>query len=137
MSLIVPQAGQLDVLTALISGALNGCKMRLFASNLTLGPSTTLATLLAAEATFTGYAAATLNSWSTPATDGSGAAASTDSQGQFTPTGSGGSGNVYGYFLTDSGGTKLFGCESFGSAMSVAQNVTLTVTCTYTDITRF
>jgi hypothetical protein len=134
----VPTAAELDTLTDMVSSLLGTWHMRLFSSNLTPSSTTTLAALLAAEASFTGYAAASLTGWTTPSIDGTSAAITTSTTGQFTPTSAGGTGNLYGYFLTNAGGTKLYGAERFASApLTEAQNVTLEVDCTYSLITRF
>jgi hypothetical protein len=133
LSFLLPNAAKLDTESALINGAgFTTAKMRLLASNITIGASTTLSALLAGEASFTGYSAVTLSSWGTPALDGSNRAASLNTQGQFVPTSGGGSGNLYGYFLTDSGGTHLYGGENFaGAPITVAQSVTLEIDFTY------
>lgn len=134
----VPLAAQLDTLAGMISGFLNGCKMHLIGSSITLNSATTLATLIAAESTFTGYAPVALTSWTTPATDGTNAAVSTDVQGQFTGTGVGGTGSVYGYWLSDSADTHFYGAELFtGGPLSAAQNVVFEVDETFSYITRF
>lgn len=139
MSMIVPTAAELDSLNAWLTNFFEtNVYMRLFASNITIGSSTTLASLLAAEASFTGYVKVALTTWSAPTLDGSNAAASTCTQGQFTPTSGGGSGNIYGYFLTDSAGAKFFGAETFaGAPLSVPQNVALEVDLTYTFLSRY
>lgn len=138
MAFIVPTAAELDTLTEEISVMLSSqFYMRLFASNITISSTTTLAALLAAEATFTGYSKVQLTTWSTPALDGSNAAASLNTQGQFTPTAGGGSGNLYGYFITDSAGTKFYGAETFAAApITVPQSITLEVDFTYTLLSR-
>jgi hypothetical protein len=134
----VPEAGEIDTLTDMISSMLGNWYMRLISSNFTPGTGTTLASLLAIEASFTGYTPAALTTWSAPSIDGTTAAISVNTQGQFTGTGVGGTGNLYGYFLTNSGGTKLYGCEKFsGAPISEAQNVTLEIDETYSLITRF
>jgi hypothetical protein len=134
----VPTAGELDTLTDMIADMMDLWFMRLFSGNITPGSTTTLAALLAGEASFTGYSPAALTTWSSPTIDGTSAAITTSTQGQFTGTASGGTGNIYGYFLTNSGGTKLYGCERFaGAPLSEAQNVTLEVDATYSLITRF
>jgi hypothetical protein len=134
----VPEAAELDTLADVVNNTLVNAVMRLIGSNFTPGPTTTLASLLAIEAAFTGYATAPLTTWTTPAIDGTTAAISTSTQGQFTGTSSGGTGNLYGYFLTNSAGTKFYGVEKFASApISEAQNITLEIDCTYSLITRF
>lgn len=139
MSMVVPTAAELNTLDDMRSGvAMTTWYMRLFASSVTINSATTLAALLAAEATFTGYVKAALSTWAAASLDGSNAAASLNTQGQFTPTSGGGSGNLYGYFLTDSGGTKLYGAETFsGAPITVAQSVVLEVDLTYTLLSRY
>lgn len=134
----VPIAAQIDTLTDMIASLQDGWYMRLFSGNHTPGSGDTISTYTAIEASFTGYSPSALTTWSAPTTDGTNAAISVSTQGQFTGTSAGGTGNLYGYFLTNSGGTKLYGCERFASApISEAQNVTLEVDCTYSLITRF
>jgi hypothetical protein len=139
MSMIVPQAAELNTLTDMIADILSAeVYMRLLSSNVTINSTTTLAALLAGEASFTGYAKVQLTTWGSPVIDGSGAASSTCTQGQFTPTAGGGSGNLYGYFLTDSAGTKMWGVEAFsGAPITVPQSVTLEVDLTYTVLSRY
>jgi hypothetical protein len=137
MSFIVPQAAETDTLTNMIANMLSGSKMHLYASNITITSTTTLATLAAAECTFTGYSAYSLSSWGSITIDGSGAAVST-STGSFTPTAGGGSGNIYGYYLTDSGNTKFYGAELLtGGPITVPQSVTLQIALTYSVLSRY
>lgn len=130
MSGIVPNQSKNDFLQAVISGtAMNGWKLRLFANNATISATTVLADLT--EATFTGYAAVTTATWPAPALDGSNRGSSLNTQGQFTPTAGGGSGNIYGWYLTNSGGTVLYAVEKFASSpITVAQSVVLEVDIT-------
>lgn len=138
MAGILPTAAESDLLTDMVASELPSWFMRLISGNITPSSSTTLATLLANEASFTGYAPTALTSWTAPSIDGTSAAITTSTQGLFTGTGVSGTGNIYGYFLTNSGGTKLFGCERFASApLSEPQNVTLEIDCTFSLITRF
>lgn len=139
MSFIVPTAAELDTLTDMIASILSGSfYMRLYTSSITINSGTTLSSLNAVEATFTGYSAVQLTTWSTPALDGSNAAASLTTQGQFTPTAGGGSGNLYGYYITNSARTKFYGAEQFsGAPITVPQNITLEVDFTYTVLSRF
>ena len=138
MAGILPQAAELDTLTDMIASLLDGWFMHLFSGNYTPTNTTTLATLVSNEASFTGYAASALTTWSSPTIDGTTAAITTSTQGLFTGTGVSGTGNVYGYFLSNSGVTKLYGCERFASApLSEPQNVTLEVDITYSAISRF
>jgi hypothetical protein len=138
MSLVVPTAAQLESVSGMITGYLSLMRMRLFISSITIDAATTLASLLAAEATFAGYSPAALSTWSTPITEGDGSAGTVSSQGQFTGTSSGGTGSIYGYFLVDSSGTKFYGAELFsGGPVSQPQNVILEVDVTYTALSRY
>jgi hypothetical protein len=119
----------------LISGYLSTSYMRLFVSNIVIGPSTTLAALLAAEATFAGYSKVPLTTWSTPTINSLGAAQTECTQASFTGTASGGTGSVYGYFLTNSGGTLWYGGETFsGGPLIYPQNVAMYVDSIYTAL---
>lgn len=139
MSLVVPQAAELQWVSDEISlGPLVNLYCRLFATNVTINSSTTLASLLAAEASFAGYAKVALTTWSTPSIDGSGAAATTCTQAQFIPTGSAGSGSIYGYFLTDSAGSKFYGAEALaGAPITVPQSATYEIDITWTGLSRY
>jgi hypothetical protein len=138
MSLVVPTAAQLDTLTAIISGYLSSIYMRLFISAVTIDTGTTLASLLAAEATFSGYAPSPLVTWSTPVTEMDGSAGTVNAQGSFVGTASGGTGTVYGYFLVDSSATLWYGAELFTSGpISMPQNVALAPTVTYDVLSRY
>jgi len=137
MALVVPQDSLVDCLSAWISSVLNSCKIRLFVSNITPGSSTTLASLLAAEATFSGYSPVLLTTWSAPTIGGSGGADTLCTQPSFTGTALGGTGNLYGYFLTNSGGTVYYGAERFASApLSFAQNTPFNFDVKYTFISQ-
>jgi hypothetical protein len=137
MSLIVPQEGEKDALSAFIAAVLDGVKLRLFVTSIALGPATTLSSLLAAEASFSGYSPNVLTVWSTPTIDGTGRAATMCTQPSFTGTAGGGTGGLYGYFYTDSGGTKLYGAETFaGGPLSFAQNVAFDFDVTYTFLSQ-
>lgn len=137
MPLIIPQEGEVDALAAFISSVLNSCRIHLYGTNLTLGPSTTLADLLAAEVTFTGYLPFAPTVWSTPAIDGTGRASTTCVQPTYTGTAIGGTGSLYGYFYTDSAHTKLYGCQSFsGGPLSSAQNVAFLFDVMYTMLSQ-
>jgi hypothetical protein len=135
MSLVISQQALLDTTNDLISAYLSTSYMRLFVSNIAVGPSTTLAELLAAEATFTGYAPVALTTWSTPTINSGGAAQTECTQGAFTGTASGGTGDIYGYFLCNSAGTLWYGGETFSSGpLNYAQNVQLDVDSIYTAL---
>jgi hypothetical protein len=133
----LPEAAEIDTLTDMIASLLNNWFMRLLKNTVTLNASTTLATLLANEATFTGYSPSALTTWTGPTIDGTTAAISVNAQGLFTPTSGGGSGNLFGYFLTNAGGTKLYAAELFSGTLSTPNGISLEVDTTYSLITRF
>lgn len=136
MSMTLPYAAQLDTESQMLNYFLANSYMALLGSSISPGTGTTLTNCTAAEATFTGYARFHMVSWTTPATDGSGRAA-TLCTATFTPTAGGGSGNVYGYFLTDSGGTYFYGVEVFATPIVAPQNVQIAVALTYLVVTLF
>jgi hypothetical protein len=133
MGLLVPTAAELDFLGDAISPLLATWHCRLFITNLMLASTTTLADLLAAEASFGGYAPVALPTWSAPVLGGSGDAETSTTNATWTPTSGGGTGDLYGYFYTNSAGTKFYGCQSFSpgplsSAVGIAFNLDLTYT---------
>jgi len=136
MSFIVPKAAELDTEANMITNLLSGSYMGLISTYFAVDANTTLANCTANEAGFTGYARAALPSWSTPAIDADGAAA-TVATGNFTASGGGGSGNIYGYFLTNSSGSKFYGCETFLTPISAPMGVTLALELTYTVLSRY
>jgi hypothetical protein len=105
---ILTSDGALEILQNGI-GASPSMKVRLFSNNLT---AFTKATVLGdlTEASFTGYAAAS-PTWSAPALS-SGVAQTLGGTAPFTYTGVS-STVVYGYYLTDSAGTKFYGGNLF------------------------
>ena len=134
----LPTAAEIDLLTDMIASILNGWYMRLYTGNITPTTTTTLASLSAVEATFTGYAAVNLTTWSAPTIDGTSAAISVSTQGVFTATSGGGTGNLYGYYLTNAGQTKLYGAERFvGAPITQANGVAFAVNDTFSLLTRF
>ena len=138
MAGILPYDAEHDTLTGMIANWLGSSYCHLYKTAITLGTGTTLAALLAAECTFTGYAPVLLNSWTSTTIDGTGAAVSTCTLAQFTPTAVAGSGSIYGYFLCNATGFAFYGVEAFsGGAITLAQGVTLEIDITYSDITRF
>lgn len=136
MSFIVPKAAEIDTEQEMVDFILSTSKMGLIGTYFAVDPNTTLANCTANEAGFTGYARSDLSTWTDPVIDGDNAAA-TVATGSFTPTAGGGSGNIYGYFLVDSGGTQFYGCETFTVPLSVPQSVTLAMELTYTALSRY
>lgn len=111
MSLICFNKGAQEILTrALNKGATGDLKLKLYKSNTTLTEATAIADLTLAD--FTGYADITLTGASWGITD---ADPSVASYAQQTFTSSAGSQNqpVYGYVVTNSGGTIALWGETF------------------------
>jgi hypothetical protein len=137
VSFKLPYAAETSTIAACIGSWLGSSYMRLLASSLTVGTGTTLADCTGVEATFAGYSPYGLTGWTTPAIDGDGAAA-TLATGLFTGTGGGGTGNIYGYFLTDALGSYFFGVEVFSSGpINAPTGVQLAVNLTYTGLSRY
>ena len=134
----VPTEAETEMLTGVISSMLGGCYCALLKVGISENAAQTLAGCLAAEANFTGYARAQCITWSSPFIDATGAAVSTTTNPQYTPTAAAGTGSIYGYFLVAPGNAAWYGMEIFGGGpVSTNQGVTLEVDVTYSLITRF
>lgn len=136
MSFVLPYAAEIDTLNQMLNFFLSGAYMGLIQTAVDVGTGTTLADCVAAECTFAGYSRQVLTGWSTPVIDGDGAGSSIVSP-VFTPTGGGGTGPVYGYFLVDSGGTYFYGVEMYITYISAPFGTNLVIPFTYTDLTRY
>lgn len=137
MSFKLPYAAELDSISQCLNSWLGPSYMHLLSATLSIGTGTTLANCVAIESTFTGYAPYAMTGWTTPAIDGSGAAA-TAATGVFAGTGGGGTGAVYGYFLTDSSGTFFYGVEVFASGpITAPTGVQLAIQLIYTGLSRY
>jgi hypothetical protein len=106
MSLKVPFAGSLKLLTAIITSSLSTAILRSYSNNHVPADGDVAATYT--ENTYPGYAGIALNAWSIPALDGSNKA-STNMPSQvwtggaiITPQ------NIYGVYVTDAGGNLLY-----------------------------
>jgi hypothetical protein len=104
---VTPQAGVIAQLTALkaMSGYYNATTLHLTNANITVTPTTPLAALT--EPTFTGYAAVASQVFGTPGNGPNGSAEMFAPSVTFTCSGGTPSDTIYGWFLTDSGGTTL------------------------------
>lgn len=131
MSLTVPDVGKLGCLASLISALLNGALCHLYSNAVSWTAATVLGDLT--ECAFTGYSAVSLGSWSSPVIDGSDHGASSPAVSTFTLTG-GSSGNIYGYYLTDSTGTLLIGGEQLtGAPIGLVVGQSLNLNLTFND----
>jgi len=135
-NLIVPLVCLAPYLQELIDAQLEGAKLRLFKNNVTVDKNTELGDLT--EADFTGYAAKNLAGWSAPAPDGSDREYTSPAIVVFGPATGGASGNLYGVYATDSGGTQLlFAANLDGAPVSIPEDNVLNVNVTFTDISEF
>lgn len=131
MASLVPLDALIADEAGMVSGVLNNALVCLMSGNYTPVAGSTLADLLANEASFTGYSRQVAAGWSTPADDGSGQAKTFSSAVSFTPTSGGGSGNLYGAFLVNAAATALLAAVRFSPApITVPQSVALVVTPT-------
>ena len=133
MALVAPNVGVQEILKrALNVSATGDVSLKLFKSNTTPGETDTTSTYT--EATFTGYAAKTLTGASWTVTNADPSEASYAEQ-TFTSTASSQNEAVYGYYVTNSGGTILLWAERFtdgpytivnnGDAIKVTPKITL------------
>lgn len=133
---IVTQEAEINFLSELITTLLDGCNCHLFSNNITVSPATVLTDFV--ECTFAGYAESAFTAWSSPAIDGDGAAASTPSNAAFTPTSGGGSGTIYGGYVTDPGDSELLWTWNYPTGgITVAIGITLYVSPNFTVLSRF
>lgn len=114
MATALTAQAMLNTLGRMIStGYFSGCLVHLFSSSITITNTTTLAQLQAIECTFAGYAPETVSTPSTPILGGPTGPAQTVFSATFNSTTSGGTGPIYGFFLTDPSGTQLLGADQF------------------------
>lgn len=138
MSMLVPNEGEIQLLTDLLGGgALENWTLKLFSSNTTPAETDTAATYT--ECTFTGYSAKTLtrtlsgSTWSTPAGNSSNTVNSESQDAKSTYGASAQSWSatsaqtVYGYIIVGATSTKLIAAEKFGSSISLVNPSTLTL----------
>jgi len=126
MAAVIPMSDLIARVNLVVANELEGAVLRLFDNNETPDEASVLSDFN--EASFTGYSPVALTGWSAGYDDGAGKAKSDAPSAGFTPTGAGGSGSLYGWFLTNSGNTVLYAASRFGSPpISVAQFVTLII----------
>lgn len=114
MSVIVPIVSDIQILGEMLGA--QSFRLKLFQNNYTPVVGSVLASFT--EATFSGYAAGiiTAGGWTAPVNDGTGRAISNNALFTFSNTTGAIGNNIYGYFVTDAGGTKLYWAERFGVA---------------------
>lgn len=131
MSLIVPDEGEVRLLDMLTNAVgMSSVRLRLFKNNLTPAQGTVYSDFT--EATFSGYASAT------PAF---GAAATVSHKGtitdaasrSFTHNGGATSNTIYGYYVVDTGTSKVLWAERFSPSQALANfGDKITITLAFT-----
>lgn len=118
MDQVYPDAALVPILRRFLVGDFH---FHLFASPVTIDQSTTLAALLAAEATFTGYAVATVLATDFTSSSTSGHQGSVLAPAISFSNTSGSPQDIYGYFITDTTDAILIAAAAFdGAPISVA-----------------
>lgn len=135
---IVVQDGEIEFLNQLIAAVLDGAEMHLGASNITITPTTDLATLTAGEATFAGYAEQSLSTWTTPTIQGDGSAGSSPATPSFTPSSSLGSGTLYYGWVANIGDTQPLWAWNFATGgISISYGLSLDIAVLFTVLSRY
>lgn len=136
-NMIVPREAEINWLNVIIAAALNTDTMHLWVSaSYTVSATTTLADLVAIEASFTGYSPVSLGTWTVPSIDGSGAASSTTYNGIFTNNGVTAT-TVYGMYVTDYTDSFLHGAEQYTSPISIPASLSFQDVLTFTVLSRY
>ena len=135
MALVVPDAGELELLNKMLKAALSSDEdyiLRLFKSDITLGSSTVAADLNAIEADFTDYEEKTLTraGWGAAATS-SGKAQSVYSAEQSWTCGASGN-TIFGYYILGDISGVLLWAEKFSSTRILVDETVLNLTPVFT-----
>jgi len=134
MNIVATDAGALEILLDALSAS-PSLKVRLFSNNHAFDHATVLGDLT--ECAFTGYSAAA-PTWTTPALVGVVPTTIPSPTGVTFTYAGGSTTTVYGFYLTDSGGTKLYGGSTFPAPVTLTTVVTsLTVYPVYTTKEEF
>jgi hypothetical protein len=96
-------------------GPLHGAVVHLCTANISYDRTTVLADLTAAEATYDGYAAQDVT-WDTPTRNQTGVIEIVGNVPGFIDTGSTTPNQIYGMWVSDTGGTHLYACAAFDTA---------------------
>lgn len=125
MALVVPDSAERDNLDYTLDR--RDRVYHLYQNNYTPTDSSVLSDFV--EANFTGYAAQTVaaTAWNNATTDASGNTCATAADLVWTNTGTT-SQTIYGYYVTDTGGTILEWCERFANPRTLNPNDKLTLT---------
>jgi hypothetical protein len=113
---VIPDAGKLERLADLQVATR---KLRLGKTSITINADTVIGDFT--EADFGGYAAVTL-AWGSASIDGDDNAEDTATDAVFTRGASGSNNTIYNWYITDSGGTKLYSCRALDVAVPLNGN---------------
>lgn len=114
--IVVPTTELLAELAAKIAvgppaGPLHGAEVHLYQNNIQITPDVQLSDLV--ECDFDGYAPGAALTWAAPVPDGTGGAITYGGCVNFTATDGAKPNTAYGYYLTDTGATKVLYVEPF------------------------
>lgn len=135
MALIIPNVGEIELLTKMLKAALTvdeAYLLRLYKTNTSLSSATIASDLNAVEANFTGYAEVTLTraGWGTPTTT-TGVASST--YGTVASWTCGATGNtIWGYYVVGATSGVLLWAEAFTSTRIMSNGDILNLTPVFT-----
>lgn len=125
MAVTIPNEAERNILTnqRVALNASAGSVIKLFQGGgaVTIDATTTLATLDAAEADYSGYSAIAKTDWTTVTTDGGGNAFTQCSSANFQHDGGGTANDIYGWYLVDYFGGFVC-CEEFGAPVTMNDN---------------
>lgn len=118
-----PQEGSLSELAGWIAGDLGTCKVKLYSSNTPYVATRVVGDYT--EAAFVGYSQISSPAWGTPFVNGSGQAETDSPVLNWSYTGSSGTAQVFGIYLTDSSEAKLLAVVPFVSPVTLTPTDTL------------
>jgi len=126
--LIVPNESVTNLLNLQISGTMGmPPTARLVGSEFFPDLTTTLSALNSIESTFAGYSAQNLGGWTTPYNVGN--EWWSDATQVYFQNDETFAVDVYGVYLTDSGGTSLYGVSKFSAPISLGASAQLQLVC--------
>ncbi len=125
-SVYIPDDGIKLALQELVAsgGIWDGCKLRLFVNNITPSDASVIGDFTEAAAGFPGYAAITLSAatWGAVTVTAHVAQSFYGSTPTFTRSSTGTPQNVYGWYVTDAGNTKVYAAARFSAAPLTVTN---------------
>jgi hypothetical protein len=135
---IVPQYSEEQFYSQDVANLLSGSKLGFFTNAVAITATITLSGLTVCTAP--GCGLQTLSGWAAPSIDGSGAAHGGPTTPVFTPSSSGGSGNIYGILIVDSTATFLICAANFSiypTATVLPQGIPFSVPFDWSVLSRY